>query len=125
MSSQWRCLKCTFLSEETISQCLKCGNPKANTAIRNMNQMCLCGQKVIEYPYGFDQCDCCCKVMEEEEKGYYFCNATECTWRQMTGEYFMVCSACYESMNSSSIDSKYSILFCKVASMMERIKNET
>eukprot|EP01083_Nonionella_stella_P213027 768699_1 len=90
-----------------------------------MNQTCLCGQKVIPYPYAYHQCHSCCKVMEKKEKGYYACNATECTWTQMMGTYFMVCSACYESMNSSSIDSKYSILFCKVASMIERIKKET
>eukprot|EP01083_Nonionella_stella_P058995 154429_1 len=99
MSSQWRCLKCTFLNEETIPQCLMCDNPKTNTTIRNMNKMCLCGQKVIPYPYGCHQCFSCCNVTEKKEKGYYACNATECTYIQMTGRYFKVCRACYESAN--------------------------
>eukprot|EP01083_Nonionella_stella_P310306 1102001_1 len=98
---------------------------KTNHPIGNINQICLCGQKVIEYPYGWDQCYSCCKAMEKEEKGYYLCNATECTYRQMTGDDFMVCSACYGSANNSNIDWKHSFLFCKVTSMMDRIKKET
>eukprot|EP01083_Nonionella_stella_P280974 956044_1 len=98
---------------------------KANPAIDNINQMCLCGQKVIEYPYGFHQCYSCCNVMEKKQNGYYLCNAKPCTYRQMRGVSFKVCSACYESVNSSNMDSKRSFIFCKMASMMDRIKKET
>eukprot|EP01083_Nonionella_stella_P108579 315921_1 len=99
---------------------------KANPTIGNINQMCLCGQKVTKYPYAYDQCYSCCKVMEEEEEGYYDCRAKQCIYTQMREGYeFTICSACYESVNSSSIDSKRSFLFCKVASMMDRIKKET
>eukprot|EP01083_Nonionella_stella_P280973 956039_1 len=102
----------------------KAPREKANP-VGNINQMCLCGQKVIEYPYGWDQCYSCCKVMEKEEKGYYGCTATECTYRQMTGDDFMVCSACYGTVYSSSIDAKRSFLFCKVASLIEQIRKGT
>eukprot|EP01083_Nonionella_stella_P055581 146537_1 len=92
----------------------------------NMNQICLCGRKLTTYPYGWDQCYSCCKEIEKEENTYYYCGEGECTYRKMRGtSYFMVCSACYESVNSSNMDSKRSFLFCKVASMTDRIKNET
>eukprot|EP01083_Nonionella_stella_P270779 917104_1 len=43
----------------------------------------------------------------------------------MRGNNFRVCSACYESTNSYDMDSKHCFLFCKIASMMDRIKEET
>eukprot|EP01083_Nonionella_stella_P073588 199114_1 len=103
----------------------KASREQANPVIANINQLCLCEQKVIEYPSGWRHCYSCCKVMEKKQKGYYRCNAKPCTYRQMRGVSFKVCSACYESVNSSNMDSKRSFLFCKVASMMERIKKET
>eukprot|EP01083_Nonionella_stella_P142784 442423_1 len=90
----------------------------------NINQICLCGQKVTKYPYNWDQCYSCCKKSEKKEKGYYNCRAKQCTYRQMTGRYFKLCSACYESVNASTIDTKYSFLFRKVASLIEQIRKE-
>eukprot|EP01083_Nonionella_stella_P170794 582016_1 len=62
--------------------------------------------------------------MEKEEERYYLCNAKQCVCKQMIGEKFMICSACFETANSKTIDSKHGFLFCKVASMMDRIKTE-
>eukprot|EP01083_Nonionella_stella_P142778 442409_1 len=90
----------------------------------NINQICLCGQKVTKYPYNWDQCRSCCKEIEKKEKGYYLCRAEQCTYKVMTGYHFMVCSACYESMSISNIDTKYSFLFRKVASLIEQIRKE-
>eukprot|EP01083_Nonionella_stella_P122866 369862_1 len=91
----------------------------------NINQICLCGQKVTKYPYDWHQCKSCCKVIEKKEKGYYRCTARQCTYRQKTGYGFFVCSACYESVNASTIDTKYSFLFRKLASLIEQIRKET
>eukprot|EP01083_Nonionella_stella_P096293 270630_1 len=93
----------------------------------NINQICLCGRKVTKYPCGWRQCYSCCKEIEKEQKTYYWCAAEQCTYRQMRGEgyHFMVCSACYESVNSSSMDAKHSFLFCKLVSLIEQIKKET
>eukprot|EP01083_Nonionella_stella_P114064 336850_1 len=43
----------------------------------------------------------------------------------MAGDAFRVCNGCYQSTNSCNMDSKHSFLFCKIASMMDRIKKET
>eukprot|EP01083_Nonionella_stella_P055582 146541_1 len=92
----------------------------------NMNQICLCGRKLTTYPYGWDQCYSCCKEIEKEENTYYYCGEGECTYRKMRGtSYFMVCSACYGTVYSSSIDAKRSFLFCKVASLIEQIRKGT
>eukprot|EP01083_Nonionella_stella_P254276 873956_1 len=81
----------------------------------NINRICFCGQKVTKYPYEFNECYICCKMSEKEEKGYYFCNPEQCTYR------FIICGACYESVNASTIDTKHSFLFRKVASLIEQI----
>eukprot|EP01083_Nonionella_stella_P272394 923634_1 len=91
----------------------------------NINHICLCGQKVTTYPYEFDECRSCCKKIEMKQKGYYVCNAKQCIHKEMTGSDFMVCSACYESVNASTIDTKYSFLFRKVESLIEQIRKET
>eukprot|EP01083_Nonionella_stella_P272397 923645_1 len=92
----------------------------------NINHICLCGQKVTTYPYDWDQCRSCCKEIEKKEKGYYDCKAKQCIYRQMREGYeFTVCSACYESVNSSTIDAKHSFLFLKVTSLIEQIRKET
>eukprot|EP01083_Nonionella_stella_P312934 1121073_1 len=82
----------------------------------NINQICLCGRKLAKCPFEFHQCKSCCKEVEKEEKGYYFCNAEQCTYR------FIICGSCYESANASTIDTKYSFLFRKVASLIEQIR---
>eukprot|EP01083_Nonionella_stella_P055402 146159_1 len=119
----WKCLFCDLLNEPHSPDCSQC--KRANTALVNINQICLCGRKVIQYSEPWRQCYSCCKVLEAKENGYYDCSQQECTYRQMTGDCFKVCSACYENVKSSSIDSKHSFLFCKVVSMMNRIQKET
>eukprot|EP01083_Nonionella_stella_P163485 538225_1 len=101
-----------------------CKQRQSSFEENNINQICLCGQKVTKYPYDYDQCYSCCKKSEKKEKGYYNCRAKQCTYRQMTGGYFKLCSACYESVNASTIDTKYSFLFRKVASLIEQIRKE-
>eukprot|EP01083_Nonionella_stella_P176519 617851_1 len=91
----------------------------------NINQICLCGRKLTKYPYSHYQCRSCCKQIEKKEKGYYWCTAKQCIHTEMTGGDFMVCSACYESVNASNIDTKHSFLFRKVASLIEQIRKET
>eukprot|EP01083_Nonionella_stella_P224450 798929_1 len=91
----------------------------------NINQICLCGRKLTKYPYEFDECYSCCKNIEKKKKGYYRCTARQCTYRQMTGYGFMVCSACYGSVNSSTSDTKHSFLFCKVSSLIDQTRKAT
>eukprot|EP01083_Nonionella_stella_P163405 537695_1 len=85
----------------------------------NINQICLCGRKLTNCPFKFHQCKSCCKEVEKEEKGYYFCNAEQCTYS------FIICGACYENVTASNIDAKHSFLFRKVASLIEQIRKET
>eukprot|EP01083_Nonionella_stella_P122865 369861_1 len=92
----------------------------------NINQICLCGQKVTKYPYKFDECRSCCKKIEKKEKGYYWCTARQCTYSKVReGYHFFVCNACYETVHSSTSDTKYSFLFRKLASLIEQIRKET
>eukprot|EP01083_Nonionella_stella_P039163 106517_1 len=119
MAEQWKCFFCDSLNASNTTTCAHC--EKSNTAIVHINQICLCGRKLIEYPRGLDQCYVCCKKTEKNEKGYYVCTVEQCTFIQMAGAAFRVCSACYESTNTYHMDSKHCFLFCKIASMMERI----
>eukprot|EP01083_Nonionella_stella_P186387 682127_1 len=123
MAEEWKCLFCDALNASNTTTCAQC--EKANTAIVHINQICLCGRKLIECPVELDQCYVCCKETEKKEKGYYVCRVKQCTCIQMRGNNFRVCSACYESTNTYHMDSKHCFLFCKIASMMERIKKET
>eukprot|EP01083_Nonionella_stella_P142781 442415_1 len=87
-SKQWQCTKCTFLNTRNTSQCSMCGNPEQRQSSieeDNINQICLCGQKVTKYPYKFDECRSCCKKIEMKQKGYYVCNAKQCIHKEMTG----------------------------------------
>eukprot|EP01083_Nonionella_stella_P142780 442413_1 len=84
----------------------------------NINQICLCGRKLAKCPFEFHQCKSCCKEVEKKEKGYYFCNAKQCTYS------FIICGACYENVTASNIDAKHSFLFRKVASLIEQIRKE-
>eukprot|EP01083_Nonionella_stella_P176517 617848_1 len=90
----------------------------------NINQICLCGQKVTKYPYDWHQCGTCCKQIEKAENTYYVCYARQCIHKEMTGYYFTTCNACYETVNNSNRDAKHSFLFCKVASLIEQIRQE-
>eukprot|EP01083_Nonionella_stella_P108762 316567_1 len=91
----------------------------------NINQICLCGRKLTQYPHDWNECHTCCKETESETT-YYTCRfkASQCTYRELTGHKFKVCSACYETINSSIVDAKHSFIFCKVASLIEQIRQE-
>eukprot|EP01083_Nonionella_stella_P039162 106514_1 len=119
MAEEWKCLFCDALNASNTTTCAQC--EKANTVVVHINQICLCGRKLIELPFGLTQCYACCKKTEKKEKGYYGCTVKQCTFIQMAGAAFRVCSACYESTNTYHMDSKHCFLFCKIASMMERI----
>eukprot|EP01083_Nonionella_stella_P304394 1057608_1 len=96
---------------------------KANIHLVNINRICFCGRKVTTNADDWRQCKSCCKVVEKNQKMYlYYCNAKQCRYRETTGYYFTVCSACYESTNNSNIDWTRSFLFCKMTSLVERIK---
>eukprot|EP01083_Nonionella_stella_P159791 521682_1 len=123
MDDKWACLFCNFANESNAIRCSKC--TKANTRSVNINQICLCGREVIKCPHAKTQCMSCCKAKDKKEKTYYYCNAKQCTYREVQGRCFVICNACYENINSSTMDSKHSFLFCKLASLVERIKKET
>eukprot|EP01083_Nonionella_stella_P066500 175162_1 len=123
MADNWKCSFCNLLNECNTTTCFQCG--KANPHVVHINQICLCGRKVTKNPNAVSQCKSCCKAKDKREQTYYYCNAKECTLREMTGKRFIVCNACHESRQNSTIDSKYSFLFCKLASLVERIEKET
>eukprot|EP01083_Nonionella_stella_P159790 521681_1 len=122
MDDKWACLFCNFANESNAIRCSKC--TKANARSVNMNQICLCGRKVTKYPYAGSQCRSCCKAKDKKEKTYYYCNAKQCTFREIRGKRFVVCNACYDSKHSTTIDSKHSFVFCKVSSLVEQIRKE-
>eukprot|EP01083_Nonionella_stella_P142782 442417_1 len=79
--SQWQCSKCAFLNQSNTHQCVMCFNKEtsgkqrqSSIEERNMNQICLCGQKLTQCPHGLDGCRSCCKRTEKEENTYYWCN---------------------------------------------------
>eukprot|EP01083_Nonionella_stella_P061661 160629_1 len=123
MADKWKCFFCNLRNEPNTTTCSECA--KANVDVVNINQICLCGRKVTKYRYDWNQCHSCCKRREKKEKGYYDCKAKQCIFKKMRGTEFTVCSACYESKNSSTIDSNHSFLFTKVASLVEQIRKET
>eukprot|EP01083_Nonionella_stella_P298673 1013722_1 len=123
MADKWKCFFCNLWNEPNTTTCSECD--KANPHVVNINQICLCGRKVTKDPNAVSQCRSCCKAKDKKEKTYYRCNAKQCTYREMRGKRFVVCNACYENTNNSTIESKYSFLFCKLASLVERIKKET
>eukprot|EP01083_Nonionella_stella_P142777 442406_1 len=96
-----------------------CKQRQSSFEENNINQICLCGRKLTNCPFKFHQCKSCCKEVEKKEKGYYFCNAKQCTYS------FIICGACYENVTASNIDAKHSFLFCKVASFIDQIKKES
>eukprot|EP01083_Nonionella_stella_P099810 280757_1 len=108
MADKWKCFFCNLRNEPNTTTCSECA--KANVDVVNINQICLCGRKVTKYPRGWNECRSCCKVIAKKEKTYYWCNgnAKQCTFREIRGGSFFVCNACYESTNSSTIDSKRS-----------------
>eukprot|EP01083_Nonionella_stella_P194423 717141_1 len=85
----------------------------------NINQICLCGQKVVSYPYTFDECISCCRVTENVI-GYYRCISNKCTYRQVTQRSMMVCRTCYECENNIHINSQRTFLFCKLQSIVRK-----
>eukprot|EP01083_Nonionella_stella_P082752 228487_1 len=91
----------------------------------NINKMCLCGSGITKCPFPFDQCKSCCNVNHRRETAYYWCNSKQCTFRQMTAQYFIICTECYERVNNSNDDANHSFVFCKVASMVEQMRKET
>eukprot|EP01083_Nonionella_stella_P017669 49486_1 len=119
---KWKCLFCDLVNESHTTACAHCEKP--NTAVVNINQICLCGRRVSEYPFDWDQCRSCCKVIETKQKGYYRCTAEQCIYTDMRGLNFMVCNDCYESEHRSKIESKHNFLFHKVASMIDQINKE-
>eukprot|EP01083_Nonionella_stella_P306246 1071819_1 len=122
MAHKWKCFFCN-LSNEPNTSCLQCN--KANIHVTNINQICLCGRKVTKIPHYLKQCRTCCKEVEKKTNTYYGCGAKQCVFRNISGTGFTVCNVCYESTNTSTIDSKHSFAFCKVASLMEQIRKET
>eukprot|EP01083_Nonionella_stella_P191305 708173_1 len=122
MDGKWACLFCNFANESNATRCSKC--TKANTRAVNINQICLCGRRVTEFPYATTQCRSCCKEKDKEEKTYYWCDAKQCAFREGVGLPFIICNTCYDSTNNSTIDSTHSFVFSKVASLMEQIRKE-
>eukprot|EP01083_Nonionella_stella_P068412 181575_1 len=120
---QRKCLFCNFVIESETTTCSQCQN--TNVHLTNINQLCLCGRKLIKYPHDWTQCNSCCKVTEKNANTYYYCNAKQCPFREMQGNHFKVCNACYESINDSNIESTHSFLFCKIASFVDHITKET
>eukprot|EP01083_Nonionella_stella_P279658 951303_1 len=122
-TSPWKCLFCTSLNESTATACAQC--ERAHTAAVNINQICLCGRNLIEIPVALTQCFSCCKITEQKANGYCGCSARDCTFIQMAQQGFRCCSTCYGSVNSTSIDSKHSFLFSKMASIIQQTQKET
>eukprot|EP01083_Nonionella_stella_P183689 664513_1 len=123
MADEWKCLFCNVLNETDTTTCPQC--TKANPAVVNINQICFCGQKLIENSWGWDKCMCCCRVLNNQET-HYVCKANPCTFKEMTGyHFFSVCGKCTESINITRVDSKHSFVFCKMVSLMTQIKKET
>eukprot|EP01083_Nonionella_stella_P029013 79954_1 len=100
--SNWRCLFCKALNESGTASCSQC--TKANTLVVNINQICFCGRNVTNHPGAVTQCKTCCKARDKKGKTCYWCNAKQCAFREITGSPFVVCNACHESTNSSTID---------------------